>query len=173
MATTTAIYGWPVPELTDDPDGPQQISDLGGAIDTTLNGTTVVGVPGAASVTLNATAWTTVASVSFTLAVAQNVEIVGWVRLLNTGATNPLIALQVCDGATHLFGIGQSDMAVTGSAVMFEIPLATPRRRIGLTAGAHTLNFQVWKDANGAVTAKQTSTFGSQDIAVTGIEASY
>ncbi len=36
MATTTAIYGWPVPELTDSPNAPQQFSDLADAIETTV-----------------------------------------------------------------------------------------------------------------------------------------
>ncbi len=172
MPDTTPTFGWSYGVLTDQVTDLLDVSELANAIDTTVAGTTTVGVPGTSSVTLNPTAWTTVCSVSITLPVAQQVEIVGWVRLVNTGATNPLIALQVLDGSTHLFGTGQIEMAVTGSAVLSQIPLATPRRKVGLTAGAHTLNLQVWKDSNGAVTAKQTSTFGTQDIAVTGIEVS-
>lgn len=173
MATTTSIYGWPVPELTDDPNGPQQISDLADAVEATANGTTTIGVPGTASVSIAPSAWTTACSVSFTLAVAQNVEIVGWARLVNTGAGEASVVLQVVDSSTHLFGTGQVNAWGTGDANGQDVFLTTPRRRVGLAAGAHTLNLQVWKGSAGTIDAKKTSTFGSQDIAVTGIEASY
>jgi hypothetical protein len=156
--------------LTDSPNAPQQISDLADAIESTFGGTTTIGVPGSASITLNPSAWTTIASVSITLPVAQSVSIVAWARLLNTGSTRPILALQVLDGSTHLFGTGQVDAAGTGDNYGADVFLTTPRRKVGLTAGAHTLNLQCWKDANGTIAAKQTSTFGSQDIAVTGIE---
>lgn len=173
MATTTPVYGWSVPDLNDTPNGPQQISNLGDAIDATVNGTTVIGVPGTASVSIGPTAWTTICSVSFTLPVAQNVEIVGWAFLVNTGSGRPVMTLQVTDGSTHLFGIGGTQLAGTSDNFSLQETFLVPRRRIGLTAGAHTLNLQVWKDSNGNVDAWKTRTFGSQDIAVTGIEASY
>lgn len=175
MPSTTPVYGWSYGVLTDGPVDLLDISELATGIDTTLAGTTTVGVPGTASITVNPSAWTTIASVSITLPVAQQVEIVGWARFVNTGATRPILALQVVDGSTHLFGTGQIDAPASGdlSITPYDIVMNTPRRKVGLAAGAHTLNLQVWKDTNGAVTAKQTSTFGSQDIAVTGIEASY
>ena len=94
---------------------------------------------------------------------------------MNTGASRPILALQVLDGSTHLFGTGQTDVPAAGdiSITPWDIAIQTPRRRVGLTAGAHTLTLQVWKDGNGTVTFKKTSTFGVQDVAVTGIEATY
>jgi len=173
MATTTSVYGWPIPELTDSPNAPQQFSDLGDAIEATIGGTTQVGVPGTATISIAPSAWTTVASVSFTLPATQNVEIVGWARLLNTGSTRPIVALQVVDGSTHLFGTGQTDVWGTGDSTGVDIAINTPRRRVTLASGSHTLNLQVYKDSNGTIDAKKTSTFASQDIAVTGIEVSY
>ena len=49
----------------------------------------------------------------------QQVEIVGWARLVNTGATRPIVALQVLDGSTHLFGTGQYDLPASGDLVGF------------------------------------------------------
>lgn len=174
MATTTSIYGWPVPELTDDPNGPAQISALANAVEDTVFGTTNVGVPSDASTSLSPTAWTIIASVSFTLDVDKKVEIVGWARLVNTGAGRPIVALQIVrEGGTHLFGIGQSDVWGTGDATGTNISLVTPRRRVTLAAGSHTLYLLAYKDGAGTIDAKKTSSLGSQDIAVTGIEASY
>jgi hypothetical protein len=173
MATTTAVFGWRVPELTDDPNIPQDMVNLADDVESTVTGTTTVGVPGSASITLDPSAFTELCSVSFTLPVAQQVEIVGWARLLNTGSTRPILALQVLDGLTHLFGTGQVDAAGTGDNYGADVFLTTSRRKFSMTAGAHTLHLQAWKDSNGTIAAKKTSTFGTQDVAVTGIEASY
>ena len=138
-----------------------------------MAGTTVIGVPGTASVSMTDNAWTTLCSVSITLPTAQPVEIVAWARILNTGASRPICALQVLDGSTHLFGTGQIDFAGTGDNYGVDMALSTPRRRVGLTSGAHTLNLQAYKDGNGVLSAKKTSTLAAQDIAVTGIEVTY
>lgn len=172
MPDTTTTYGWEFGVLTDQLTDLLEVGPLANAIDAQMAGTTTVGVPGTSSVTLGNASWTTIASVNITLTVAQPVEIVAWARLVNTGAGRPIVALQVLDGSTHLFGTGQDDLPASGdlSTTPYDWTIQTPRRRVGLTAGAHTLNLQCWKDNNGAVTAKQTSTFGSQDIATTGIE---
>ena len=175
MPSTTTNYGWPYGVLTDSPIDLLDIGTLVPEIDAQVAGTTVIGVPGSASTSVADTAWTTVCSVAVTLPTAQPVDIVGWARFVNTGASRPILALQVLDGSTHLFGTGQTDVPAAGdiSITPWDIAIQTPRRRVGLSAGSHTLNLQVWKDGNGTVTFKKTSTFGVQDVAVTGIEATY
>lgn len=173
MPATTATLGLPYPVLSDPPNVPNDIQALAVALDTLVNGVVTVGVPASASVSMGPTAWTTLCSVNVTLPTTQVVEIVGWARILNTGAGRPITALQVLDGSTHLFGTGQVDVAGTGDTYGFDIAINTPRRAISLSSGAHTLNLQAWKDANGTLDAKKTTNLGGQDIAVTGIEVTY
>jgi len=42
MPTTSSIYGWPLPELSDEPAGPEQLSELGLAIEDTVAGDGVI-----------------------------------------------------------------------------------------------------------------------------------
>ncbi len=172
MASTTTIFGWPVPDLTDSPNAPQQFSDLADAIETTVNRTVTIGVP-SGGVSLADNAWTTVCSVTITLPQDTVVDIVGWAGVVNTGAGRPVLALQVLDGSTHLFGSPRSDAWGSGDATGTDRALSTPRRSVGLTAGSHTLNLKAFKDANGTCAAQVTQTVGSQAIAATGIEATY
>ena len=172
MPSTTTNYGWPYGVLTDSPIDLLEIGTLVPEIDAQMAGTTTIGVP-SGSVSIAGTAWTTVASVSITLPTAQPVEIVAWARLVNSGTSRAMVSLQVVDGSTHLFGIGQTHIGGTADTFGEEMTLFTPRRRVGLTSGAHTLNLQVYKDGNGTVDAKKTDTYASQLIATTGIEATY
>jgi len=173
VATTTSVYAWPVPELTDSPNAPQQISDLADAIEATVGGTTVVGLPASALTAINNSAWTTFASVSFSLATAQQVEIVGWARLTNTGATRAMVNIQILDGSTFLMGIGETHMGGTGDSFGDEVTLVTPRRKFGLAAGAHIINLQGWKDANGVINMKKVDGGSSGVTDCTGLEVSY
>jgi len=176
MPATTPTLGLPYPVLSDPPNVPADIQALANALDTLVNGVTTVGYPSSASVSMGANAWTTLCSVNVTLPATQVVEIVAWARIVNSGATRPITALQVLDGSTLLFGTGQVDVPGTGDNPGFnpvDVYINTPRRAISLTAGAHTLNLQAWKDSNGTLDAKQLSTFGTSTINVTGIEVMY
>ncbi len=171
MATTTAVFGWPVPDNNDSPTGPQQMSDLADAIEGTVNRTVTVGAGIGTALADNA--WTLVSTVTITLPQDTVVDIVGWVGIINTGAGRPVTALQVLDGSTHLFGTARNDVWGTGDATGTDRYITTPRRSVGLTAGSHTLNLKAFKDANGTLAAQGTQTIGSQAIAATGIEATY
>ncbi len=171
MATTTTVFGWPVPELTDSPNAPQQFSDLADAIEATVDRTVTVGAGSGTSLSNNA--WTTVATVTITLPVDTVVDIVAWAGIINTGAGRPVLALQVLDSSTHLFGTARNDAWGTGDATGTDRWITTPRRSVGLTAGSHTLNLQAFKDANGTCATQGTQTIGSQAINATGIEATY
>jgi hypothetical protein len=173
MPSTTPTFGWSYGVLSDGPVDLLDVSELALGIDTTVAGTTTVSSTPTGSISVADGAWTTIATVSITLPVAQQVEIVGWARLVNTGSTRAMVSLQVVDGSTHLFGIGETHMGSTSDSFGDEISVATPRRKVGLAAGAHTLNLQAYKDANGVVAAKHTDTYASQAIVTTAIEASY
>ena len=136
MPSTTTNYGWSYGVLTDGPVDLLDISELATAADAQVAGTTVIGVPGTASVSMTDNAWTTLCSVSITLPTAQPVEIVAWARILNTGASRPICALQVLDGSTHLFGTGQIDFAGTGDNV---------RRRHGTQHTAAPRRPHLWR----------------------------
>ncbi len=173
MATTTTIYGWPVPELTDSPNAPQQFSDLADAVEATVNPTTTISTGPTGNVDVLGNVWTTIATVTITLPVDQSVQIVGWAHFTGTGSGRPMVALQVVDGSTHLFGTGQTHFGGTGDTFGEEFSFSTPRRSVGLTAGTHTLNLQAYKDGAGSAHTNRADTYASQGLVATGIEATY
>ncbi len=173
MPDTTTNYGWSFGVLTDSPIDLLDIGTLAPAIDAQMAGTTTIGVPGTATVSLGPSAWTELCSVSITLPTPQPVEVTGWAFLVNQGTGRPVLALQILDGSTHLGGIGGTQVAGTNDNYSLQETFIVPRRKFGLTAGSHTLHLQAWKDGSGAVDAWKTRTLSAQDIAVTGIEATY
>lgn len=171
MPTTQRLLQYPV--LTDAPNVPADIQALAEDVEAAIDGALAVGVPAGATVSLTGAAWTPICSVAITLPYDTLVEIVGWARVQSTGAGRPMVALRVLDGSTFLFGTGQRHVGGTGDAFGEEDIISTPRRKIALAAGAHTLNLEGYKDANGAIDVKKTQTLAGQAIDTTGLEVSY
>lgn len=171
MPTTQRGLAYPV--LTDAPQVPADIQALADSVEAALDGAVLVGVPAGATVALTGSAWTPICSVAITLPYDTLAEIVGWARIQSTGSGRPMVALRILDGSTFLFGTGQRHVGGTSDTLGEEDIIATPRRKIALTAGAHTLNLEGYKDANGSVDVKKTQTLAGQAIDTTGIEISY
>jgi hypothetical protein len=171
VPATTATLGLPYPVLSDPPNVPNDIQALAVALDTLVNGVTTVGVP-ATDISLP-NAWTTIATVAVTLPVAQLVEITGWAKVLNSGASNAEVALQITVDGTHVCGTGNTHMSGTANTFNDEVVLVIPRRAISVTSGAHTIALQGSKGANGTCSAIKTETINSQAIATSGIEVTY
>jgi hypothetical protein len=155
MATTTAIYGWPVPDLTDTPNEPQQVSDLADAIEATLGvDKRPIGDPSnSAFITGGDIAFAAndnknIISVSISLARDQYVVIGGRAMFEAQGAAC-LIGIYIDLGGGTPIDELTSGVCTIGanSGDHGRLQLTIPPHYVLLTAGAHTIRLRATHDA--------------------------
>ncbi len=160
MATTTAIYGWPVPELTDSPNAPQQFSDLADAIETTVAsaGVSPIGdstnsVYLTAGIDFTANNNKNILATDITLTRDQWVILSGHAAFLNTtGGASGQVGIYIdLGGGTPIPQLTSGYVWMGASGNITELmQLSLPAFSVFLTAGAHTVRLRGDRDSTAA-----------------------
>jgi hypothetical protein len=179
MPDTTPVLGWPVPVLTDDPNAPQQITDLADAIEadvapiaaapggdgshsTYLAATS--GDPASPDLRLPQSATTDILTASFTLTRAQAVRIGAKVLLVNTGASTGAIGICIEIDGSRVTGhgeVGSVELGANGTSTdQINTAIPTFTTPTTLATGSHTVKLRADRgaDPTGVINARSTTT---------------